>query len=96
MIHTDSKYVKDGIDGWVHNWRRNNWKTSNKGQVKNVDLWQRLGKNKMYFSKKVYCCFTDNLVRTWNGKLVFKHVPAHVGIIGNEGLKNYNRISCFI
>ena len=41
-IHTDSTYVKDGITGWIENWKRNGWKTARKKPVKNVDLWQAL------------------------------------------------------
>ncbi|MDR2865593.1 MAG: ribonuclease HI, partial [Spirochaetaceae bacterium] len=39
---TDSEYVKNGISLWIHNWKKNGWKTSNKTPVKNVDLWRRL------------------------------------------------------
>lgn len=41
-VVTDSAYVKNGITGWMHGWKRNGWKTSTKKPVKNVDLWQRL------------------------------------------------------
>ena len=41
-IVTDSAYVKNGVTGWIHGWKRNGWKTSNRKPVKNVDLWQRL------------------------------------------------------
>ncbi|MFO7770569.1 MAG: ribonuclease HI [Roseovarius gahaiensis] len=41
-IVTDSAYVKNGVTGWIHGWKRNGWKTSAKKPVKNVDLWQRL------------------------------------------------------
>lgn len=41
-ITTDSVYVKDGIQKWLANWKKNNWKTSQKKPVKNVDLWQEL------------------------------------------------------
>jgi len=41
-IHTDSQYVRNGISTWIHNWKRNGWKTSDKKPVKNVELWQRL------------------------------------------------------
>ncbi|MBT3536957.1 MAG: ribonuclease HI [Rhodospirillaceae bacterium] len=41
-LHTDSTYLRDGITKWIHNWKRNNWRTSAKKPVKNVDLWQRL------------------------------------------------------
>ncbi len=41
-LHTDSQYVKNGITGWIHNWKRKGWRTAGKKPVKNVDLWQRL------------------------------------------------------
>ena len=41
-IITDSIYVKNGITDWVHGWKHNGWRTSNKKPVKNVELWQRL------------------------------------------------------
>ena len=41
-IFTDSTYLKDGITVWINNWEKNNWKTSDKKNVKNVDLWKRL------------------------------------------------------
>jgi ribonuclease HI len=41
-LHTDSQYVKDGIGKWIHGWKRNGWKTSDKKPVKNAELWQRL------------------------------------------------------
>jgi ribonuclease HI len=42
VLHTDSKYVKDGITSWMHNWKQRDWKTSNRKSVKNQDLWQAL------------------------------------------------------
>jgi len=42
VLHTDSKYVKDGITSWMHNWKQRGWKTSDKKPVKNQDLWQEL------------------------------------------------------
>jgi ribonuclease HI len=41
-IVTDSAYVKNGVTGWIHGWKRNGWKTADRKDVKNVDLWQRL------------------------------------------------------
>ena len=41
-LHTDSQYLRDGISKWIHGWKRNGWKTSDKKPVKNADLWQRL------------------------------------------------------
>ena len=41
-LHTDSTYLRDGMTSWIHNWKRNGWRTTAKKPVKNVDLWQRL------------------------------------------------------
>ena len=41
-IYTDSNYVKDGITVWINKWEKNNWKTADKKNVKNVDLWKKL------------------------------------------------------
>ena len=41
-IFTDSAYVKEGITVWIDNWEKNNWKTADKKNVKNVDLWKKL------------------------------------------------------
>ena len=42
QIYTDSKYVKQGITEWIEKWIQNNWKTSSKQKVKNVELWKEL------------------------------------------------------
>ena len=42
QIFTDSKYVKSGITEWIHNWKKNGWKTSDKQPVKNKELWEEL------------------------------------------------------
>ena len=41
-IFTDSTYVKDGITTWIKKWEKNDWKTSDKKKVKNIDLWIKL------------------------------------------------------
>ena len=41
-LYTDSKYVMDGISGWIHGWKRNGWRTADKKPVKNGELWQEL------------------------------------------------------
>ncbi len=41
-LWTDSQYVKNGIETWIHNWKRNGWKTADKKPVKNADLWREL------------------------------------------------------
>ena len=42
QIFTDSKYVKSGITVWIHNWKKNGWKTANKQPVKNKEIWTEL------------------------------------------------------
>lgn len=45
MLYTDSKYVMDGVNQWMPNWKKNNWRTTNKkSEVKNIDLWLELDK----------------------------------------------------
>lgn len=41
-LHTDSKYVMDGVTKWIHGWKKNGWKTADKKPVKNDDLWRLL------------------------------------------------------
>lgn len=42
ILYSDSQYMKNGINQWIHNWKKNHWQTTNKKPVKNKDLWQRL------------------------------------------------------
>jgi len=41
-IYTDSKYVQLGMLNWLDNWKKNNWRNSQKKEVKNIDLWKIL------------------------------------------------------
>lgn len=41
-LYTDSKYVMDGITRYIHGWQKNGWRTADKKEVKNRDLWERL------------------------------------------------------
>jgi len=41
-LYTDSKYVMQGINDWIANWKKNGWKTAARKPVKNADLWQQL------------------------------------------------------
>ncbi len=41
-VYTDSQYVKNGIETWIHGWKRNGWKTSDRKPVKNAELWREL------------------------------------------------------
>ncbi len=42
VVTTDSQYVKNGINQWILNWKKNGWRTKDKKSVKNADLWKRL------------------------------------------------------
>jgi ribonuclease HI len=41
-LHTDSQYLRGGVTGWIHAWKRNGWRTADRKPVKNDDLWRRL------------------------------------------------------
>jgi ribonuclease HI len=41
-LHTDSKYVIDGISEWIHGWKKRGWLTADRKPVKNVELWRRI------------------------------------------------------
>ena len=57
-IYTDSLYLKDGITNWINNWKKNNWKTSDKKNVKNVDLWKKL--KELTESKQIEWCWVKS------------------------------------
>jgi len=42
IVHTDSRYLHDGITLWLPRWKARGWKTADKKPVKNADLWRRL------------------------------------------------------
>jgi ribonuclease HI len=75
-IKTDSMYMKNGIESWIKNWEKNNWKGSNKKEVMNKELWQELLKLKNEINKK--------LVKNNFEEIKWEYVKAHVGIEGNE------------
>ena len=41
-LHTDSQYVRNGMQEWLARWRRNGWRTADRKPVKNADLWRAL------------------------------------------------------
>ncbi|MEN9912613.1 MAG: hypothetical protein RLY66_21 [Candidatus Parcubacteria bacterium] len=69
VVNSDSSYVIKGITMWVHGWKRNGWKTANKGDVSNVDLWQMLD---------------DAVAQIGSKNVSWKYVGGHIGIAGNE------------
>jgi len=42
ILYTDSKYVLQGIENWIHNWKKRGWRSANKKPVKNIELWKEL------------------------------------------------------
>lgn len=62
-LYTDSQYVKKGMTEWIEGWISNNWRTSGKSPVKNVELWQEL----LLLSKTH--TITWNWVKAHNGDL---------------------------
>ncbi len=49
VVYADSQYVLSGITSWIDNWEKNNWRTANKKEVLNQDLWKRLRSVSQYF-----------------------------------------------
>ena len=76
-IYTDSIYLKDGITIWIKNWEKNNWKTADKKNVKNVDLWKKL-KN-LSKSKEIEWCWikghSDNPMNDLADRLAKEATP---------------------
>jgi len=67
-IFADSNYVLSGITSWIHNWEKNGWKTANKKQVMNQDLWKEL----------------IDLIRKYDNKISWEKVKGHSGHIYND------------
>jgi ribonuclease HI len=42
LLHTDSRYVVDGMTKWVHGWQKKGWISASKKPVRNEDLWHEL------------------------------------------------------
>lgn len=69
-IYLDSSYVHKGATAWSHGWRQNGWQTKAKKDVENRDLWETL--LPLLEERKKF------------GKIIWKHIPGHSGIAGNE------------
>jgi ribonuclease HI len=41
-LYVDSQYVKNGMESWIHGWKKNGWRTSDRKPVKNAELWREL------------------------------------------------------
>ena len=81
-LHSDSKYVIDGITKWIYNWQKNDWKTKNKKDVLNKDLWQELYEEVSDINQKINP-HTISPGRKSVGVNWF-YAEAHSGIFGNE------------
>ncbi len=68
-VYTDSTYVIQGIESWVHNWKRRGWKTATGGEVLNRELWEEL---------HALVSARPPRSTTWH------YVRGHSGIPGNE------------
>ena len=77
-IHTDSTYVKEGITVWINNWEKNNWKTADKKNVKNVDLWRKLKELVKSISIEWYWVkgHADNPINNQADKLAKDSIPS--------------------
>ena len=71
IIHTDAEYVLKGITQWARNWQKNGWRTKNRKPVLNQDLWREL-------------IVIEAKIGTIGGKVEWKLVPAHAGVVLNE------------
>lgn len=67
-FYVDSKYVLQGATAWIHGWKRNNWITAGKEEVKNKDLWQEF----------------DELVSKHGIRSKWNLIEGHAGVFGNE------------
>ena len=71
-LHTDSKYLIQGITQWLRGWKRKGWKTASGKAVLNQDLWQQLDTLNQELQNE------QNVEVSWN------YVKGHAGNIGNE------------
>jgi ribonuclease HI len=70
VVKSDSKYVVDGINHWLHNWKKNDWKNSKKKTISNLEMWKDL--DTMLSYGHLRGCFS------------FSHVSGHSGDPGND------------
>lgn len=77
VINLDSEYVKNGLTSWIHNWKKNNWRTAAKKPVLNRELWEAIDQ---LFSKAKE-----------KHTIILKYVPGHQGVGGNEAVDTIAR-----
>jgi len=78
-VKSDSKYVVDGVNHWLHNWKKNDWKNSKKKTISNLQMWKDVDLLLSYGHLKG--CFS------------FSHVPGHSGDPGNDAADGAARLA---
>lgn len=78
-IFSDSKYCIDGLEKWILNWRKNNWKTAAKKDVANKQYWIDISEMKDFLENE--------------NEINFHHVRAHAGELYNERVDDLARIT---
>ena len=86
-IHTDSQYVKNGIETWIHGWKRNGWKTADRKAVKNAELWRELDALRMQHDVKWYWVkgHADNAGNIRADELANRGVESRRELLGVRG-----------
>lgn len=77
-VKSDSKYVVDGINHWLHNWKKNDWKNSKKKKISNIQMWKDI--DSMLSYEHIRGCVS------------FSYVPGHSGDPGNEAADKAARL----
>lgn len=87
IVYSDSAYVINGLNDWIHTWRRNNWQTAKRQPVKNQELWKKLlpfvDDNRFNFNKVKGHNGDKTPDAYWNDYIDKKAVKAKI-----KGLKN--------
>ena len=68
IVHTDSSYLINGVTKWVRGWKARGWVTSQKKEVMNRDLWEKL----------------SGIIEKNGKTIEWKYVGGHIGVAGNE------------
>jgi len=69
-VYSDSMYVVNGLNEWIFNWQKKNWKKSDGKPVLNKDLWQDIQRVREFVEVE--------------NKVIFEHIKAHAGHVYNE------------
>ena len=70
IIYSDSKYCVDGINSWMHKWKKKGWKRKRPGDLKNVELWEEIYDEKKLKPKIIIKCRTCNIITLDKGAII--------------------------